>query len=73
MEGTAEGGQRVHGLLVVEAKDGVDSSGELRADCNQGTVRRRERKRPRTLLSYETKPLPKLFTQKQVLSAITED
>lgn len=28
----AEGGQCVHGLPVVEAEDGVDSSGELRAD-----------------------------------------
>ncbi|TNN88666.1 hypothetical protein EYF80_000998 [Liparis tanakae] len=28
----AEGGQSVHGLPVVEAEDGVDSSGELGAD-----------------------------------------
>lgn len=28
----AEGGQRVHGLPVVEAEDGVNSSGELGAD-----------------------------------------
>lgn len=28
----AEGGQRVHGLSVVEAEDGVNSSGELGAD-----------------------------------------
>lgn len=28
----AEGGQRVHGLPVVEAENGVNSSGELRAD-----------------------------------------
>lgn len=28
----AEGGQRVHGLPVIEAEDGVDSPGELRAD-----------------------------------------
>lgn len=28
----AEGGQRIHGLPVVEAEDGVDSSGELGAD-----------------------------------------
>lgn len=31
----AEGGQRVHGLPVVEAEDGVNSSGELRADWRQ--------------------------------------
>lgn len=28
----AEGGQRVHGLPVVKAEDGVNSSGELGAD-----------------------------------------
>lgn len=28
----AEGGQRVHGLPVVEAEDGVNSSGELGAN-----------------------------------------
>lgn len=33
---TAEGGQRVHGLPVVEAEDGVNSSGELGADWRQG-------------------------------------
>lgn len=32
----AEGGQRVHGLPVVEAENGVNSSGELRADWWQG-------------------------------------
>ena len=32
----AEGGQRVHGLPVVEAEDGVNSSGELGADWRQG-------------------------------------
>lgn len=28
----AEGGQRVHGLPVVEAENGINSPGELRAD-----------------------------------------
>lgn len=30
-----ERGQRVHGLLVVEAEDGINSSGELGANCQQ--------------------------------------
>lgn len=30
-----EGGQRVHGLSVVEAEDSVNSPGELRADWGQ--------------------------------------
>ena len=34
----AEGGQRVHGLSVVEAEDGVNSPGELRADWRQTQV-----------------------------------
>lgn len=33
VQGAAEGGQGVHGLLVVESKDGVDPPGELRANC----------------------------------------
>lgn len=35
----AEGGQRVHGLPVIEAEDGINSSGELGADWweRQGT------------------------------------
>lgn len=32
VQGAAEGGQRVHGLTVVEAQDGIDSPGELGAD-----------------------------------------
>lgn len=32
VQGAAEGGQRVHGLAVVKAEDGVDSPGELGAD-----------------------------------------
>lgn len=36
----AEGGQRVHGLPVVEAQDGVDSAGELGADWERGTKSR---------------------------------
>ncbi|MEQ2209859.1 hypothetical protein XENOCAPTIV_004906 [Xenoophorus captivus] len=32
VQGTAEGGQRVHGLAVVEPEDGINSPGELGAD-----------------------------------------
>lgn len=32
VQSPAEGGQRVHGLPVIEAEDGVNSSGELGAD-----------------------------------------
>ena len=33
VQGAAEGGQGIHGLLVVESEDGVHSAGELGADC----------------------------------------
>lgn len=33
VQGAAERGQGVHGLLVVEAEDGVHPAGELGADC----------------------------------------
>lgn len=33
VQGAAERGQGVHGLLVVESEDGVDSAGELGANC----------------------------------------
>ena len=33
VQGAAEGGQGVHGLLVVESEDGVDPAGELGANC----------------------------------------
>lgn len=32
VQSPAEGGQRVHGLPVIESEDGVNSSGELGAD-----------------------------------------
>lgn len=43
----AEGGQRVHRLPVVEAEDGVNSPGELRADCRQ---RQRQRAGSQTVI-----------------------
>lgn len=55
VEGTAEGGQSVHGLFVIEAEDGIDSSGELRADCNRAKMKGRERKRQRALARYKNK------------------
>lgn len=39
VQGAAEGGQGVHGLLVVESKDGVDPTGELRANCRDSRGR----------------------------------
>lgn len=39
VQGAAEGGQGVHGLLVVESKDGVDPAGELRANCGDSRGR----------------------------------
>lgn len=33
VQGAAEGGQGVHGLLVVESEDGVHPAGELGANC----------------------------------------
>lgn len=36
MQSAAEGGQGVHGLLVVESKDGVHATGELGANCGDG-------------------------------------
>lgn len=33
MQGPAEGGQGVHGLLVIESEDGVDPAGELGTNC----------------------------------------
>lgn len=33
VQGAAERGQGVHGLLVVESEDGVDPAGELGANC----------------------------------------
>lgn len=33
VQSAAEGGQGVHGLLVVESEDGVHSAGELGANC----------------------------------------
>lgn len=39
VQGAAEGGQGVHGLLVVESKDGVDPAGELRANCRDSRGR----------------------------------
>lgn len=33
VESPAEGGQGVHGLLVVESEDGVHPAGELRTNC----------------------------------------
>lgn len=33
VQSPAEGGQGVHGLLVVESEDGVHPAGELRANC----------------------------------------
>jgi hypothetical protein len=37
-----EGGQRVHGLLVVEAEDGVHPPGELGADWERRETERLE-------------------------------
>lgn len=34
VQGAAERGQGVHGLLVVESKDGVHPAGELGANCS---------------------------------------
>lgn len=34
---TAEGCQRVHRALVIQAKDGEDTAGVLRADCTENT------------------------------------
>lgn len=33
VQGPAEGGQGVHGLLVIESEDGVDPAGELGTNC----------------------------------------
>lgn len=35
VQGTAERGQGIHGLLVVEPEDGINASGELGADWNK--------------------------------------
>lgn len=33
VQSPAEGGQGVHGLLVIESEDGVHPAGELRTNC----------------------------------------
>ena len=35
VQGSTEGGQSVHGHLVIESKDGIHPSRELGADCNE--------------------------------------
>lgn len=35
VQGSTEGGQSVHGHLVIESKDGIYPSRELGADCNE--------------------------------------
>lgn len=39
VQGAAERGQGVHGLLVVESEDGVDAAGELGANCRDSRGR----------------------------------
>lgn len=49
VQSATEGGQGVHGLLVVESEDGVHSTGELGANCRDS--RGREGTSVRTLFS----------------------
>lgn len=58
----AEGGQGVHGLLVVEAEDGVHASGELGADWKQ---KQEDRKRTVSSRQKHSRPPPTTTKKKE--------
>lgn len=51
VQSAAEGGQGVHGLLVVESEDGVHPTGELGANCRDGKVQEDMRQHVLTFVS----------------------
>lgn len=66
VQSPAEGGQGVHGLLVIESEDGVHPTGELRANCG-------DRKGQKDVKRVLSKKIEHAFANERVITFNSEN